>query len=99
MADPNKPGDIVETDAGSPMLPQPQLGKNYDPTRDRERVRGGLAIGLLSVFSLLVMACLIMIWSTGRRDDVAVYLNLVLNPMVALVGTTLGFYFGGQQTK
>jgi hypothetical protein len=69
----------------------------YDPAEDREKARRLLAYALLALLALVVVALLFanfFDWSSlGETKDLAAS---ILSPIVVLVGTALGFYFGGQ---
>lgn len=62
---------------------------------ERESMRGILAIsvvGLLVVFSLLMVA---FVWEKGSADADALITG-IFTPIVGIVGTVVGFYFGSQ---
>jgi hypothetical protein len=69
----------------------------YDPAKDREDARRRLAYGLLGLLTAVVVALLgasFADWiSLAETKDLAA---AILSPIVVLVGTALGFYFGGQ---
>lgn len=69
----------------------------YNPAKDREDARRRLAYGLLGLLAAIVAALLganFAGWiSLAETKDLAA---AILSPIVVLVGTALGFYFGGQ---
>lgn len=71
--------------------------KAYDPSEDREEARRRLAYGLLALLAVIALALLGAdfggLISTEETKDLAA---AVLSPIVVLVGTALGFYFGGK---
>jgi hypothetical protein len=71
--------------------------KAYDPAKDQENARRRLAYGLLALLALIVVGLLGATFgdliSTTETKDLA---GVILSPVVVLVGTALGFYFGGQ---
>jgi hypothetical protein len=82
-------------------LPQgPTVGERV--TLGRELVRGGLAGALIVLLFLIDAAILILATLKIHpfdRDVLALLLTGLLNPVVALVGTVLGFYFGEKAGK
>ncbi len=76
--------------------PKPPTDSPYDPSRDRELVRGRIASAM--VFLLFVaIGWPIVAALFGKFDgSVEKVATLVLTAIVGLVGTVLGFYFGGK---
>jgi hypothetical protein len=72
----------------------------YDPARDRERVRGLIAGGLLVLIALLTVASYALA-ITGKRsvDDIAKLYGLVVSPLLALTSGVVGFYFAAQTRR
>lgn len=92
------PGDFTGEDIGPPrpFALGPQT-RPYDPTRHREWVRGLLAGGLAVVFGIVVLGSLGAVVVRGAQvEAVTSLLEVILPPVVALTGTAIGFYFGGQ---
>lgn len=74
-----------------PGLPPPPIAIEVS----RERVRGVLAIFLLSLLGLVILTLLLAAiadWLT--TTEVKDLLEPLITPLVALAGTALGFYFG-----
>jgi 4-amino-4-deoxy-L-arabinose transferase-like glycosyltransferase len=75
----------------SPGLPPPPIAIEVS----RERVRGILAIALLSLLGLVILSLLLAAiadWLT--TTEITDLLDPLITPLVALTGTALGFYFG-----
>ena len=75
----------------APGLPPPPIAIEVS----RERVRGVLAIFLLSLLGLVILSLLVAAiadWLT--TTEVKDLLEPLITPLVALTGTALGFYFG-----
>ncbi len=72
----------------------------YDPSRDRERVRGVVAllmIGLLIGIVIAMIGGLITGYlSADATEKVAA---VILSPVVGLLGAVLGFYYGEQSRR
>lgn len=69
-------------------------------TQSQEDTRRTIALGLLALLAVLVAAAVVIIFRTNisetRSKDL---LGLILGPVVGLVGTVVGFYFGAQTAK
>lgn len=100
------PPEPLETEAdfsGETPIPLPQgptVGEKV--TLGRELVRGWLAGGLIGLLFLIDAAILTLATLKIHpfdRDVLALLLTGLLNPVIALVGTVLGFYFGEKAGK
>lgn len=83
-------GDDIGGDLDMPI----ELG------RKRENVRGRLATALIGLLALVVIGAGVISaagWLTVKQ--VGELLEILLPPVVALTGTAIGFYFGGQQAE
>ena len=74
-----------------------QVGATFDPLPRREKTRSWLAIGLVALLaaialSLIGLTAAELLPESTTKDLVAG----ILSPLIALTGTALGFYFGGQ---
>jgi hypothetical protein len=83
---------------------QPTTKKEpYDPTKDRETARKTIALTLIwTLIGVLVVSFSILGFSCGAKDaneSLMKLLTLVFTPLVALVGSAVGFYFGAQPSK
>lgn len=84
--------------------------KPYDPAQDQETVRGVIAIGLLVALGIVILfllvagswlavlcyrgtSCMSATESLGILTNIA---NIVFTPLVGLVGSVTGFYFGSK---
>ncbi len=95
MSDPVDPG---ATEPSLRPVPHPTQGADYNPSRDREKVRGGLALGLLVALVLLIasfIGAVIAGWRTW--DELEGLATLTFGPLVSLTATMLGFYFGQRE--
>lgn len=67
----------------------------YDPAQDREKIRGRIAMALIvlliGLISLLFVAIL---FGVIKIDDLDKIVATVLTPIMGIVGTVIGFYFG-----
>ena len=70
----------------------------YDPTRDRETKRGWIAMLLIALLVAIVVMSFGTLW-WGVKDKISAtdlkdFLAILIGPVVGLVGTVAGFYFG-----
>jgi hypothetical protein len=115
MTHPVQPKDLTSigpasaTAAGAPPASASELiEKTYDPTLDRETIRGTIAQALVwtlvMVIGAVVLTGLVTIYGCHVKDTCAadtvelktirVVIELVLTPLIGLVGAVTGFYFG-----
>lgn len=74
--------------------------ERYDPTRDSEKMRGAIAIVLLSILAAVILFAFIGLWTMRITiDDTRVILELLFAPLVGLVGAVTGFYYGSRAGK
>jgi uncharacterized membrane protein YeaQ/YmgE (transglycosylase-associated protein family) len=67
----------------------------YDPNPKREQVRGTIAWVLLGIFGATILfsfMALALKW--GTHEEIQDMLGILLPPVVGLVGSAIGFYFG-----
>ena len=72
----------------------------YDPGRDREMIRGYLAIGILIILAVVVVGAFLTVWlDLGTREDLDLILTALLSPVVGLFGAVSGFYYGSRTSR
>ena len=77
------------------VFPTLVLGVSDAIAVQRENLRGRLAIALIVVFALVVAAIFLLAMnSTAAKAQLLI--TGVLTPVVALVGSVVGFYFGSR---
>ena len=101
----------VTTSAGSATPPATAgqiIEKPYDPTADRETIRGTIALALVwalvAVIAAVVLTGLVTAYAchgggacnaeTMDLKTIRAVIELVLTPLIGLVGAVTGFYFG-----
>lgn len=69
----------------------------YNPARHRESMRGWLAVILVGVVVLVIVFAGCALWH-GKIEiaDLQAFLQIVFTPLIALVGSVIGFYYGGK---
>jgi hypothetical protein len=71
----------------------------YDPSEDRERKRGQIALGLIGLLAGIAAVSLLFVMfaaTAERADAVKGVVELLFGPIVGLVGAVTGFYFGAK---
>lgn len=85
--------EITEEEPVGPLL-SPQVFDRH-LLKKREALRGVIAIILLSLLCGVVVLTYIGFFFTNRAvDDISRILELLMAPLVGLVGAVTGFYFG-----
>ncbi len=88
--------DLVTTESAPPPKPAytPETTP-YDPARQREHVRAGIAYLLIGLLvGIIVLSFLMLILACRSFEEVKGMLELLLAPIVGLVGAVTGFYYG-----
>ena len=78
----------------------PRGGQIYNPDPVRENIRGFIALASVGLFAVTVAAILGVV-ATGLRtwDEMQGVTAAALPAVTALMGSTVGFYFGTQGLK
>lgn len=96
MADDDHSVDLTKespTSKASPRIEAPP----YDPYRDRERVRGWIALFLLMLLIAVVGIALFgVLFGKIPVEHLEKIGAIILSPVVGLLGAVMGFYFGEQ---
>lgn len=102
------------TNTKDETAPGPRVAQSpYDPARDREEMRGKIALWLVTSLLMIVYAALIIAVVTAiacstkescstETSNLAAAKTIVetlLTPLVGLVGAVAGFYFGEKSGK
>ena len=75
------------------------LRKPYDPAPAREKKRGEIALALVAALLFLLLAAFLSLWfKWAEVAAVEGILEILLAPVVGLVGAVTGFYFGTKQS-
>lgn len=79
-------------------LASPKTSAPYDPSRHRELLRGAIALSLILLLWLVVLAPFKLLLGPDKLEFASVkeLLGRLLSPVVGLVGSAIGFYFGGR---
>jgi len=96
-----KPGstNVVKEDLSGehakPADPPPAV-KSFNLEEVQEKVRGRIAGSLVGLLFFIVVASFLHLWCAQDFASLKGVLELILAPVVALVGSATGFYFGGK---
>jgi len=82
-----------------PEVEPPPTEKPYEPDRDRERVRGRIAYGLLALIAALTITLMVMAIRGTSLDDLTKLHAIILTPLITLTSGIVGFYFGAQTKR
>lgn len=91
------PAGPIDEDYPSLGLKAPAL-RTYDPEPEREQSRRWLAYALVILLCATVIASFVSLWLLDQDGfiNLKALLELVFAPIITLVGTATGFYFGGR---
>lgn len=91
---------VQPDDLGAPGLqevPTPVAKRKFDPRKNRERVRGGLAAAAFGLFALVVLALGYAVIIGHRKwDELEGMTTALLPAVVSVVSSITGFYFGAK---
>lgn len=96
------PGADIDLTATEPEGPtqeelSPLPTRPYSLARQQEDMRGRMALALIGLLAFVVAAAFVSLWvEGGLAEGTKDLLTLVLGPVVTLVGSVIGYYFGGQ---
>lgn len=95
------------TDANAPVQSGRFEEETFDPQPQRENVRGRIALSLVWAFVAVVFAIVVFGFGTTivcgaytcspetvSLTSIRIVVELVITPLVGLVGAVAGFYFG-----
>jgi hypothetical protein len=92
--------DLSEEEPAPPPgpPPAPAVGAVWNPEPAREKIRGAVAVGLIVLLGVIAIGSFVLLSTdTLTLDEVEGLLTALFTPLLALTGTALGFYFGGQR--
>lgn len=73
----------------------PAVRKVYDPSPERESIRGKIAMQLMWLMGgVLAALALLAGYKVMPVDEVLMLVGALLTPVVGLFGAVMGFYFG-----
>ncbi len=95
--------DLTDEDGA---LEPAQMGPEVPPlepfniAQAQEKVRGLVAQGLIVMLAIIILMAFITLWSYGSTfADLEKLMTIIFGPVIALVGTAIGYYFGGKTTQ
>ena len=66
-------------------------------TRSTDMARIGLSLILTGILAFVVAFAVLSVWANGRHEpSVEALLKVILSPIIGLVGSVVGFYFGAK---
>ena len=72
----------------------------FNIAREQEKVRGLVAQALIVLLAVIILFAFITLWTySSTFDDLEKLLTIVFGPVIALVGTAIGYYFGGKTAQ
>ncbi len=72
----------------------------FNIAKEQEKVRGLIAQALTLLLAVIILFAFITLWtSSSTFGDLEKLLTIVFGPVIALVGTAIGYYFGGKTAQ
>ena len=72
----------------------------FNIAKEQEKVRGLIAQALIVLLAVIILFAFISLWTySSTFGDLEKLLTIVFAPVIALVGTAIGYYFGGKTAK
>lgn len=69
----------------------------YNHLKQQEQVRGRIAEGLAAMLAVIILFAFVTLWVySSTFADLEKLMTIVFGPVIALVGTAIGYYFGGK---
>ena len=91
--------DFTGENASEDGADVPVVEKQWNKDKARESMRGVVTSLLLGVLGFIILASFaILVWG-NKFEQLKELLTLIFTPIVTLVGTSVGFYFGEQSRK
>jgi hypothetical protein len=100
--------DLDGPDASSPSWLQTLKPEPYNEAKDQNQARRTIAYWLLGIMSLVVVLAFILLFTilaasttstSNRVEHLITLMNVLFGPIITLVGSATGFYFGAQSAK
>lgn len=67
-------------------------------TVEREQMRGRIAVTVIALMAAFAVAMIVFVWVKGSTDA-NVLITGIFTPIIGIVGTVVGFYFGSQDKE
>ncbi len=72
----------------------------FNLTKAQEKVRGRIAQWLVALLAAVVLFAFMTLWLFDNRvADLEKLLTIIFAPVITLVGTATGYYFGGKNSQ
>ena len=72
----------------------------FNIAKEQEKVRGLIAQALIVLLAVIILFAFITLWTySSTFGDLEKLLTIVFGPVIALVGTAIGYYFGGKTAQ
>ena len=89
-------GELQPTNYDSLESADPLL-ESFNISKAQEKVRGRIAQGLIVMLAIVILLAFISLWHyRSSFADLEKLMTIIFGPVIALVGTAIGYYFGGK---
>ena len=88
--------DLTQVEAAAALSPKDVAKlRKYNQARQRDYVRAALALLLVGLLMAITLAALwVVAADPEKKEPIIELLKLLFTPVVGLVGSAIGFYFG-----
>jgi type IV secretory pathway VirB2 component (pilin) len=88
---------LVSESSAVKLRPESPPVRPFDLAREQEMIRGRIAWGLVVMLAVLILIAFGTLWfKADQFDQLEKLLTIIFAPVIALVGTATGYYFGGK---
>lgn len=89
-------GPLEPTTFGQLVSEGPVL-EPFNIAKEQEKVRGTIAQALVVMLAIIILLAFISLWAySASFADLEKLMTIIFGPVIALVGTAIGYYFGGK---
>jgi hypothetical protein len=82
------------------LVPPGPAFEPFNIAKEQEKVRGVIAQALIVLLAVIILFAFISLWTfSSGFPDLEKLMTIVFGPVIALVGTAIGYYFGGKTTQ
>ena len=79
------------------LVPEGPVLQPFNIAKEQEKVRGQIAQALVAMLAVIILLAFLSLWVySSTFSDLEKLMTIIFGPVIALVGTAIGYYFGGK---
>ena len=91
---------VLEPTSYEQLVPKGPEFEPFNIAKEQEKIRGLIAQGLVVLLAVIILFAFISLWIfTSSFGDLEKLMTIVFGPVIALVGSAIGYYFGGKTAQ